>query len=65
MKLKGLKRIATPEKMPVITSGIEMTRGARGKENPDAVERLTGGNAVADESRTSYLVMRFLERLNK
>lgn len=60
VKKKGLYKIESPEKMPVITSGIEMTRGDRAKENPNAKEYLTGGNGVADESRVSGLVMRFM-----
>lgn len=60
MKAKGYQKTKSPEKMPVITSGIEMTRGERARENPDAREYLTGGNGVADESRVMDLVMRFL-----
>jgi len=63
MRKKGRLGIESPEKMPVITSGIEMTRGARAKENPNAVEKLTGGNGVADESRVAGLVMRFMNCL--
>ncbi len=61
MRKKGLTKDENPEKMPVITSGIEMTHGARAQENPHAVERLTGGNAVADESGMIKLVMRYIK----
>jgi len=57
---KGRHQTLSPEKMPVITSGIEMTRGTRVHENPNAREYLTGGNGVADESRVQNLVMRFI-----
>jgi hypothetical protein len=57
---KGRMKIESPEKMPVITSGIEMTRGARQQENPNAKEYLTGGNGVADESRVLRLVMLYI-----
>ncbi len=60
MKKKGFTKNESPEKMPVITSGIEMTRGARQQENPNAKEYLTGGNGVADESRVMGLVMRYI-----
>ncbi len=60
MKAKGYTKNKSPEKMPVYTTGIEMTRGDRAKENPNAKEFLTGGNGVADESRVQGLVMRFL-----
>lgn len=63
MKAKGYQKIESPEKMPVHTAGIEMTRGARAKENPNAKEYLTGGNGVADESGTSNLVLRFIKML--
>ena len=59
---KGRLKIASPEKMPVVTSGIEMTRGARKQENPNATEYLTGGNGVADESRVKNLVLSFIRR---
>lgn len=60
MKKKGFTKNESPEKMPVITYGIEMTRGARQQENPNAKEYLTGGQGVADESRVLDLVMRFI-----
>lgn len=62
MRKKGYTRDQNPEKMPVITSGIEMTRGTR-KE--PALERLTGGNAVADESKMSGLVMDFINLVRR
>lgn len=37
-----------------------MTRGARAKENANAKEHLTGGNAAADESGAQRLVLRFM-----
>lgn len=62
MLKKGRLLIESPEKLPVITSGIEMTRGARQRENPNAREFLTGGQGVADESKVLGLVMRFITR---
>lgn len=58
MRKKGYARVENPEKMPVITEGIEMTRGTRKAKAP---ELLTGGNAVADESLVSRLVMNFMK----
>lgn len=55
---KGWRRVEDPEKMPVITHGIEMSRGARGQASK--TERLTGGNAAADESQSARLVMDFI-----
>ena len=60
MLKKGRTQIESPEKMPSITCGIEMTRGARKQENPNAQEYLTGGNGVADESKVLGLVQRFM-----
>jgi hypothetical protein len=57
MRKKGLVRDTNPEKMPSITSGIEMTRGARPAGRP---ERLTSGQEVADESDVARLVMAFI-----
>lgn len=62
LKPKGRLATESPEKMPVITTGIEMTRGERAKENPNAKEYLTGGNGVADESRVKDLVMKVIRR---
>ena len=42
-----------------------MTRGDRESENPNAKEFLTGGNGVADESRVSNLVLRFMGKLRR
>lgn len=61
MTKRSLRRIESPEKMPVITTGIEMTRGARKDENPNAKEYLTGGNGVADETKVASLVTRFVQ----
>ena len=58
MRKKGRSRIESPEKMPVITSGIEMTRGTRKGNMP---EKLTGGNGVADESSVAGLVIDFIK----
>jgi len=65
MRKKGFHGIQSPEKTSAITTGIEMTRGARAKENPDATEYLTGGNGVADESGVMKLVMRFINANRK
>jgi hypothetical protein len=62
MRRKGHKLTESPEKMPVITSGIEMTRGTREKNVP---EHLTGGNGVADESKTSNLVLDFINIIRR
>lgn len=61
MTKRNLRRIESPEKMPVITTGIEMTRGARKDDNPNAKEYLTGGNGVADETKVAGLVTRFVQ----
>ena len=61
MTKRNLRRIESPEKMPVITSGIEMSRGARKDDNPNAKEYLTGGNGVADETKVASLVTRFVQ----
>lgn len=57
MRKKGVSRTESPEKMPVKTTGIEMTRGSKAGRG----ERLTGGNAVADESGTARLVIDFIK----
>jgi hypothetical protein len=54
---KGLVRDTSPEKMPSITSGIEMKRGTRPANRQ---ERLTPGQEVADESDVARLVMAFI-----
>lgn len=56
MRKKGYSRTESPEKMPVITTGIEMTRGTK----KDRKERLTGGNATADERGIAHLVCEFI-----
>lgn len=53
MLKKGNKKDENPEKMPCHTSGIEMTFGGN---KAKAAERLTGGNAAADESLVSKMV---------
>ncbi|MGI8908410.1 MAG: hypothetical protein ACR2IE_18200 [Candidatus Sumerlaeaceae bacterium] len=58
MRKKGYLGDENPEKMPVVTDGIEMTRGTRKHIAP---EQLTGGNGVSDESRTAKLVMDFIK----
>lgn len=63
MLRKGRNKVESPEKMPVITTGIEMMRGARKQENPNAKEYLTGGNGVADETGVRNLVMNFIRRI--
>ncbi len=57
MRKKGLNRVQSPEKMPVITTGIEMTRGTKSGR----VERLTGGNDVADQRGVIHLVTQFIK----
>lgn len=56
MRKKGYKNTESPEKMPVTTTGIEMTRGTR----KDRQERLTGGNDTADQRGIAHLVMEFI-----
>lgn len=63
MKAKGYHKTTSPEKMPVYTTGIEMTRGDRATENPNAREYLTGGNGVADETGVKNLVLRFIKMI--
>lgn len=59
MVKKGFRGETSPEKMPVVTTGIEMSR--RPPTAVDAVkERLTGGNAPADESGAAKLVSDFI-----
>lgn len=60
MRKKGRLGIENPEKLNVETYGIEMTRGTRATENPNAQEKLTGGQGVADESKVADLVSRFI-----
>jgi hypothetical protein len=57
MRRKGYRRDPNPEKMPVITTGIQMSRDS---EITDRGERLTGGNAGADESQVAKLVCDFI-----
>ncbi len=60
MRKKGYTRTESPEKMPVVTTGIEMTRDAlKGKRR----ERLTGGNAPADERGTVATVLDFMRNI--
>ncbi|MGB9691796.1 MAG: hypothetical protein ACPL7D_06475 [Candidatus Sumerlaeaceae bacterium] len=53
---KGRTKDPRPEKMPVITCGIEMSRGQKSK----SPEKLTGGNQPADESQAAKLVCEYL-----
>jgi hypothetical protein len=53
---KGHTHNPNPEKMPVITSGIAMSRS----EKPKAPEKLTGGNQPADEREAAKLVCEFI-----
>lgn len=62
MLKKGRMKVESPEKMPVATSGIEMTRRTGGASS--AAERLTGGNAAADESKSAKLVTDFMLKKN-
>ena len=62
MRKKGYQGTESPEKMPVRTAGIQMSRGQ--KENAPTKERLTGGNASADEARATELVTQFIRRSN-
>ena len=57
MRAKGWRKDKNPEKMPVVTRGLAMV-----PKPPDygAPERLTGGNAPADESMTSKLVVDYI-----
>ncbi len=59
MRAKGWRRVEDPEKMPVITSGLRMTRKTSATD-AEARERLTGGNAPADEALTSKLVVDYI-----
>ncbi|MBX7244688.1 MAG: hypothetical protein K1X53_04270 [Candidatus Sumerlaeaceae bacterium] len=56
MRLKGHKKIESPEKLSVETAGIEMKRGT----NPKLKEKLTGGNQPADETGAAELVTKFI-----
>jgi hypothetical protein len=56
MREKGRTKETNPEKMPVITSGIEMSRG----QCPQRKEKLTGGNQPADETGVAKLVCDFI-----
>lgn len=58
MRKKGFRKIESPEKMPVVTSGIEMTHG----EGRATEERLTGGNAPADESLSAKIVTDYIRQ---
>jgi hypothetical protein len=59
MLKKGFKKIESPEKMPVETTGIEMEHGTRKDQAP---EKLTGGNAAADEAHVARLVSEYMTR---
>lgn len=57
MRKKGYLRVESPEKMPVITSGIQMSRTEPKAEK----ERLTGGNCAADEREVAKSVVEFIQ----
>ena len=57
MRAKGWRKVESPEKMPVITHGIHMTRQVADDSSP---ERLTGGSAPANETMTSKLVVDYI-----
>lgn len=57
MRKKGYTGDENPEKMPVITTGIQMSRD---QPLTNRGERLTGGNAAADESQVAKLVADFI-----
>jgi hypothetical protein len=60
MRKKGRTKAESPEKMPVETTGIQMSRPAA-PAGPSR-EQLTGGNQPADESDVARLVMQFIAR---
>ena len=59
MRKKGFRRVESPEKMPVITNGIQMS-----KSDPRAAgeEAHRGSNSAADEHLTAKLVTDFIAR---
>lgn len=57
---KGRTGDKNPEKLPVNTAGIEMTR--RPKAEVPLREKLTGGNQPADERGIASLVVAYVKR---
>jgi hypothetical protein len=62
MVKKGLVREESPEKMPSVTTGIQMTRGKQGSAG-SARERLTGGNEPADEATVAKMVTEYIQSM--
>jgi hypothetical protein len=60
MRKKGRTKTESPEKMPVETVGIQMTRTPT-PAGPSR-EQLTGGIQPADESEVARLVAQFIAR---
>lgn len=46
--------------MPVTTCGIQMSKN----DTPGQFERLTGGNAVADEGKAAELALLYVKKLS-
>ncbi|MEI7634107.1 MAG: hypothetical protein WCK47_07480 [bacterium] len=61
---KGWQSVETPEKMPVITTGIEMSR-REPSDKPQSPEKLTGGNQPADEALAAKLVVDDIRRASR
>ena len=61
MRKKGRLKVETPEKMPIPTAGIQLTRGGAGDPKPTR-EKLTGGNQPADESEVAKLVTDYISK---
>lgn len=57
MRKKGFQRIESPEKMPAVTSGIQMSRSDPQVRGGEAHR---GGNSAADESMAAKLVADFI-----
>ena len=57
MRKKGYRKIESPEKMPVITTGIQMSRS---DPKSEGMESHRGANAAADESLSAKLVSDFI-----
>ena len=51
---KGRQGTESPEKMPVVTAGLQMSRAQH--SSPPLRENLTGGNQPADETLVAKLV---------
>ena len=59
---KGFVREESPEKMPSITAGIQLTRG-KPAIGGRMRERLTGGNEPADEATVAKLVTECIQSM--